>query len=184
MSLIIGDIVLVKDLVFKNGCLDHAEKGRPCLIVSCGKSGKYTILPMTAQTQDYLYGGYTFYDNHGILTLVDLSTTHTVDESQILLALRGTGKDFFRIIYSYYKLHQKDKDLRNYTLLKKIEVFLENVDYLEPTLVQRKSELRSIAISRSKEKLAEQVYEFADPIQKKLERKKRHLFLEQKSGIN
>lgn len=177
-QLLPGDIVVVKNLIFKNGDRDAAKNGRPCLVLYSDQNTS-TILPLTNKLYKNQYKDrYVFYDFGSDLTLINIECVYTIPNSNILYPLRNITKDYFRIISKFTEYHINSNNIEIKVCREKIKKILLIKDSLKPILNERYKQLKIISKNLGRVDSNDDI----DPIQAKLNKSKVLLYKKNKQN--
>lgn len=180
ITVIPGDILIIKDLEFRDGVMDHAINGRPCLALY-GNDETVTVLLLTNQTHKINYSNhYVFYDFGKDLALVDIERIYNIPVENVLYPIRNIGKDYFRIIGKFQDFNAKNKDNTIKKCCYKLRYFGELESYLKPVLNERYMELKN----RSRDLRGRSVESDEDQIEKKLTRSKMAMHKKNKQQLS
>ncbi len=176
MNIIPGDIVIISDIVFADGSVDHAKGGRPCfvMLVDNEQSKEVSYIPLVTNIwRANLYheiDQYTIYDNLKNAVLLDLSHVYQTDMEKVIAVVGNVGKDFMRIAKSFRDYHiSRTCSSEMQQILMCIDLYEQHQDLITKVLFERQKDMHIAA--RNRRKMAN-VIEEEDPITKRLQRKK------------
>lgn len=110
-----GSIIIVKNIIFKDGVLDHAyKKGRPCLVIDINDE-EITFLTLSTLYNDIKYRNDYIFENYKKMglkknTYVNLQNIYKTKLCFYMEACKISELDYYKIIRKLIEIHANNNE--------------------------------------------------------------------------